>query len=58
MKTRTKIPIIFVIALVGFVAWSMFDLVCRPCIIPPDAPPNLACPDSCDLEPRWYSWLR
>ncbi len=58
MKTRHKIPIILVIVMVGFVIWSLFDMTCKPCIIPPDAPENYACATMCSPEPRWYSWLR
>ena len=58
MKTRHKIPILFVIVIAGFVIRSLFDMTCKPCIIPPDAPDNYYCTSSCNLEPRWYSWLR
>lgn len=58
MKTSYKILIIIAIAISGFIVWSLFDMVCKPCIIPPDAPENYVCPTVCDLEPRWYSWLR
>jgi hypothetical protein len=58
MKTRHKIPIIVVIGIAGFIVWSLADMTCKPCIIPPDAPENFACPSSCDPEPRWYGWLR
>jgi len=54
MKTKHKIPIIIVITILGFIVWSITDMVCRPCIIPPDAPENYACPSVCIPEPRWY----
>lgn len=43
---------------VAFVLWSVFDTVCKPCIIPPDAPDNAVCPSVCYPEPRWTSWFR
>lgn len=58
MKTRYKILIITAIIIIGFVIWSLVDLVCMPCKIPPDAPENMRCVDSCTLEPRWYDWFR
>lgn len=57
MKTRL-VMIIFAVVIVGFVMWSVFDTVCKPCTIPPDAPDNFACPDVCHPESRWYSWFR
>ena len=58
MKTRHKIPIIIIVAIVGFVIWTLIDMVCKPCIIPPDAPANYYCSSICKLEPRWVSWFR
>jgi len=52
------IMLIVVLSFIGFVIWSLTDTVCRPCIIPPDAPDNYACVTSCIPEPRWYSWFR
>lgn len=57
MKTRF-ILIIIIITISVFVIWSLTDTVCKPCIIPLDAPENYACPSVCIPEPRWYSWFR
>ena len=43
---------------VAFILWSMFDMTCKPCIIPPDAPDNYVCASVCRLEPRWVDWFR
>jgi hypothetical protein len=57
MKTKL-ILIIIATAISIFIVWSLMDVVCKPCIIPPNAPENYVCPDVCIPEPRWYSWLR
>ena len=57
MKTR-YIMLIVILSFTGFALWSLTDTVCRPCIIPPDAPDNYACATVCHPEPRWYSWFR
>lgn len=58
MKTRHKIPIIIIIAIVAFILWTLFDTTCIPCIIPPGAPDNYGCTLMCTPEPRWVGWLR
>jgi hypothetical protein len=57
MKTRLLIIIVAVVIAV-FVIWSASDTVCKPCIIPSDAPDNYVCATVCHPEPRWYSWIR
>ena len=57
MKTK-YILLISALSFIGFVIWSLADTVCRPCIIPPDAPDNYYCATVCYLEPQWYSWFR
>lgn len=57
MKTKLIILIV-AISISAFVIWSLTDAVCKPCIIPSDAPENYACPSVCIPEPRWYSWFR
>ena len=57
MKTR-YIVLIVALSFTGFVLWSLTDTVCRPFIIPLDAPDNYACATVCHPEPRWYSWFR
>ena len=57
MKTRPLIIIVTVV-IVGFVMWSVSDTVCKPCIIPSNAPDNFACSSACTPEPKWYSWFR
>ncbi|MCV0410159.1 hypothetical protein [Nitrosopumilus sp.] len=44
--------------IVSFAIWSMADMTCKPCIIPPDAPENYVCTSICKLEPRWVDWFR
>ena len=58
MKTRLLI-IIGIVTISGFIVWTLADMGCKPCIIPPDADPNYwACPSKCIPEPKWYSWFR
>ncbi|MFB5608399.1 MAG: hypothetical protein ACE5RG_09915 [Candidatus Nitrosomaritimum yanchengensis] len=57
MKTRYKIFIV-IGGIAAFVVWSMLDLTCKPCIVPPDAPDNYYCASVCRLEPRWVDWFR
>jgi len=57
MKIQYKI-FIMIGGIVAFILWSMFDMTCKPCIIPPNAPDNYLCADVCRLEPRWVDWFR
>jgi len=56
MKTR-YVVLIIAVSITAFILWSLTDMVCKPCIIPPDSS-NYACPSVCNLEPRWISWFR
>lgn len=57
MKTKF-IVLIVTIAISGFIVWSLVDIVCKPCIIPPGQEGNYFCATVCIPEPRWYSWFR
>ena len=59
MKTRYKIPIIFVIAISGFIVWSLVDTVCKPCIIPPNALENYFFKHvTKSANPAWFTLLK